>query len=131
MPLKFLVIPRLPFLEKWRMHLFVHFFIVFCSYTTLHNQRSMLSNFLVFHITGGILLRPAAFLLLIFWYCISFSSVNYSNLMSSLLLIIFSGGLSVISGVFPSRFLKCCFHSWNLGWQLLILLFLYVYYLQY
>ena len=48
------------------MQTFINLSIVFCLYTALHNQRSILSNFLVFHISGGIFLKPAAFLLLIF-----------------------------------------------------------------
>ena len=82
-------------------------------------------DFLIFHTSGGILSKSAAFLLLIFVHTMSSSSsVNYSSLMSNWLLIIFVIGLSVIFGDFPSRFLKCFFHfcihsSWL---QLLVLL---------
>ena len=56
-----------------------------------HNQRSMLSHFLVFNTSAGILSMPAGFLLLF-----SFFFVNV---------------LSVISEGFSSRDLKCSFHS--------------------
>ena len=61
------------FLEK-RMQFFVHFIIVLCLYTLLHNQRSLLLNFLVFHTFVGISLKPTAFLLLIFFNTVSSSS---------------------------------------------------------
>ena len=90
MPLLFLVILRLPFLRKRRRQPFVYFSIIFCLYAELHNQRSMLSNDLVFHISRGISMRPAAFLLLIFFNtALCSSSVNCSSLMSIWLLMIF------------------------------------------
>ena len=73
---------------------------------------SMSSNFLVFHTSGGISSKPAAFIFLIFLSTISSSScVNCPSLMSSGLLIIFVIGLFVTLGDFPSRFPKCFFHS--------------------
>ena len=51
----FLVIPRSLFLGKEKMQPFTDFFLVFWLYTVLHNQRSISSNFLVFHTSGGIL----------------------------------------------------------------------------
>ena len=72
----------------------------------------MLSNCLVFHISGGISSSPAAFLFLIFLNTESSSSrVNGPSLMSNCLLIIFGIGSWVTFGGFPSRFWKCCFHS--------------------
>ena len=47
-------------------------FLSDCLYTALTDWRSMWSNFIVFHISGDISSTPAAFLLLIFWYCIKF-----------------------------------------------------------
>ena len=72
----------------------------------------MLSNFFVFHTSGGISLRLAAFLFLIFVsITLSLSCVNCPSLMSSWLLIIFMIGSSVTLVDFPSRFLKCWFHK--------------------
>ena len=80
---------------------FVHFSLVFCLYIALHNQRSTSSNFLVFHISGGISSGPAAFLLLFFVLTtLSSSSVNYPSLTSSWLLIMFLIDLSVTLGEF-------------------------------
>ena len=56
----------LPFLEKRRIQPFVHLSIVFWLYTVLQNQSSSSLNFLVFHTSGGILLKLAAFLF--FWF---------------------------------------------------------------
>ena len=93
----------------------------------------MLSDVLVFHASGGISLRPAAFLFLIFVRTTSSSScVNYPSLVSSWLWIIFMIGSSVTLGDFPSKFLKCSFHkciysSWlgafNFSLMVLFLLF--------
>ena len=52
-------------------------------------------EFPVFHISGGILSRPAAFLILIFSTTLSSSCVNFPRVMSCRLLIIFVIGLSV------------------------------------
>ena len=50
-----------------RFHLFFfHFSFMFCLYTMLHNLRSMLKNFFVFHTSESILSRPTVFLQLIF-----------------------------------------------------------------
>ena len=74
-------------------------------------RSSKSSNFLIFHTSGGILSRPAAFLLLIFLSTLlSSSRVNYPSLMSCWLLIISVISLSVTFGKFSSRFLKCSFH---------------------
>ena len=69
-------------------------------------------NCLVFHTSGGISSSPAAFLSLIFLSIESSSSgVNSPSLMSNCLLIILVIGSCVTFGGFPSRFSKCCFHS--------------------
>ena len=53
----------------------------------------------------------------------SSSFLNSHSMMSTWLWIIFSIGLSLISGGFPGRFLKYAFHFWNLlDWQLLVLI---------
>ena len=68
------------------------------------------SNCLVFHTSGGISSSPAAFLFLILLRTKSSSSlVKGPSFTSNCLLIILVMGSSVISGGFPSRFLKCCF----------------------
>ena len=89
------------------MQLFVNPSIVFCLVTKL----KLVINFFVFHTSGCILSRPAAFLLLLFLTTmLSSSPVNYPSWMSIWLLIILGIGLSVTLGEFPSRFLKCYFH---------------------
>ena len=76
----------------------------------------MSSNCLVFHTSGGISSSPAAFLFLILLRTESSSSlVKGPSLMSNCLLIILVIGSSVIFGGFPSRFLKCCSHSFTLS----------------
>ena len=70
-PLLFSMIPRSSFFRKERMQTLVHFSIEFCLYTVLHNSRSKLSNFLVFHASGSISSMPAAFLRLIFQYFVN------------------------------------------------------------
>ena len=76
----------------------------------------MSSNCLVFHTSGGISSSPAAFLFLIFLRTDSSSScVNGPSLMSNCLLIILVIGSYVIFGGFPSKFSKCCFHSFILS----------------
>ena len=73
-------------------------------------------NCLVFHTSGGISSSPAAFLFLIFLTTESSSSlVKGPSLMSNCLLIILMISLSVIFGGLPSRFLKCCSHSFTLS----------------
>ena len=107
---------RSPFLGKWSMHPFIHLSIGFWLYTALQCRSSMSSNCLVFHTSGGISSSPAAFLFLIFLRTESSSScVNGPSLMSNCLLIILVIGSCVIFGGFPSRFLKCCFHSFILS----------------
>ena len=78
----------------------------------------MSSNCLVFHISGGNSSSPAAFLFLIFLRTESSSScVNGPSLMSNCLLIILVIGSCIIFYGFPSKFSKCCFHSFILsGW---------------
>ena len=72
----------------------------------------MLLNCLVFHTSGGISSSPVAFLFLIFLSTESSSSrVNDPSLMSNCLLIILMIGSCVTIDGFPSRFSKCCFHS--------------------
>ena len=108
--------PRSPFLGKGSMHPFVHLSIGFWLYTALQCRSSMSSNCLVFHTSGGISSSPAAFLFLIFLRTESSSScVNGPSLMSNCLLIILVIGSCVIFGGFPSRFSKCCFHSFILS----------------
>ena len=103
--------PRSPFLGKGRMQPFVHLSMLFWLYTALQYLSSMSSNFFVFHTSGGISSRPAAFLFLIFESTtFSSSRVNCPSLMSSWLLKIFVVGSFVTLGDFPSRFLKCSFH---------------------
>ena len=93
------------------MQPFFYYSIVFCLYTALQNQISKLSNFLVFRTSVDVLLRLAAFSLLIFIGTIlSSSSVNCPSLISCWLLIILVRGLSVTLKEFPSRFLKFSFH---------------------
>ena len=76
----------------------------------------MSSNCLVFHTSGEISSSPAAFIFLIFlstgW---SSSRVNGPSLMSNCLLIILMIGSCVTFGRFPSRFSKCCYHSFVLS----------------
>ena len=71
----------------------------------------MSSNCLVFHNSGWISYNPAVFLFLIFLRTES----KGPSLMSNCLLIILVIGSSVIFGGFPSRFLKCCSHSFTLS----------------
>ena len=89
----------------------------------MHSWRSM---FPAFQTLGGISSRSAAFLFLIFsQYCIKSPSVNSPCLTSSWPLMIFWIGLSVISGGFLSRFLKCSFHFRNLSsWKATFILLL-------
>ena len=76
----------------------------------------MSSNCLVFHTSGGISSSPAAFLFLIFLRTESSSSwVNGPSLMPNCLLRILVIGSCVTFGGFPSRFSKCCFHSFILS----------------
>ena len=100
------------------MHPFIHLSIEFWLYTALKCRSSMSSNCLVFHTSGGISSSTAAFLSLIFLRTESSSSwVNGPSLMSTCLLIILVIGSCVTFGGFPSRFSKCCFHSFILfGW---------------
>ena len=108
--------PRSPFLGKWSMHPFIHLSIGFWLYTALQCRSSMSSNCLVFHTSGGISSSLAAFLFLIFLRTESSSScVNCPSLMSNCLLIILVIGSCVIFGGFPSKFSKCCFHSFILS----------------
>ena len=98
------------------MHPFIHLSIGFWLYTALQWRSSMSSNCLVFHTSGGISSSPAAFLFLIFLRTESSSSCgNCPSLMSNCLLIILVIGSCVIFGGFPSKFSKCCFHSFILS----------------
>ena len=109
--------PRSPFLGKGSMHPFIHLSIGFWLYTALQWRSSMSSNCLVFHTSGGISSSPAAFLFLIFLRTESSSScVNGPSLMFNCLLIILVIGSCVIFGGFPSKFSKCCFHSFILSY---------------
>ena len=76
----------------------------------------MSSNFLLFHTSGGISSSSTAFLFLIFLRTESSSSwVNGPYLMSNCLQIILVIVSCVTFGGFPSRFSKCCFHSFILS----------------
>ena len=76
----------------------------------------MSSNCLVFHTSGGISSSPEAFLFLIVLRTETNSSlVNGSSLISNCSLIILVIGSFVTFGGFPSRFSKCCFHSFTLS----------------
>ena len=55
-------------------------FIVFCLYTALYNRRNISSNFLVFHTSGCISSRSAAFLFLFYFF---FIFIFFSNTSSS------------------------------------------------
>ena len=108
--------PRSPFLGKGSMHPFIHLSIGFWLYTAVQCRSSMLSNCLVFHTSGEISFSPVAYLFLIFLRTESSSSCeNGPSLMSNCLLIILVIGSCVIYGGFPSRFSKCCFHSFILS----------------
>ena len=64
----------------------------------------------------GNFVQPCTFLFLIFLRTESSSScVNGTSLMSNCLLIILVIGSCVIFGGFPSKFSKCCFHSFILS----------------
>ena len=104
---------RCRFLGKRRMKPFANFTLVFWLYTALQNHSITSPNFLVFHTTGSISLRLAAFPFFIF-ACTSLSSswVNCCSFMMNWLIIIFETGLSVTLGEFPGRFLKCSFHMY-------------------
>ena len=107
-----LATPRSPFLEKGRMHLFVHLSIVFWLYIALQCRSTMSSNSLIFYTSGGISSSPAAFLLLIFLSTESSSScINCPSLISNCLFKILVIGSCVTFGEFLSKFSKCCFHS--------------------
>ena len=90
------------------MQPFVHQSIVFWSYAALQCRSSMPSNSLVFHTSGGISSRPAAFLLLIFLYTESSSCLNCPSLMPNCSLIILVISSCVTFRGFPSKFSKCC-----------------------
>ena len=76
----------------------------------------MSSNCLIFHTSEGISSSPAGFLFLIFQRTkTSFSWVNGPSLMSNCLLIILVIVSCVTFGGFPSRFSKCCFHTFILS----------------
>ena len=109
----------MPFLEIGKMHPFFHLSIVFWLYTSLQCRSSMSLNSLVFHSSGGISSSPAAFLFLIFLSTdLSSSCVNCPSLMSYCLLTVLMIGSCVTFGGFPSKFLKCCFHSCiHSSWQ--------------
>ena len=81
----------------------------------MHCRSSISSNCLVFPTSGGISSSPAAFLFLILLRTESSSLVKGPSFTSNCLLIILVIGSSVISGGFPSRFLKCCSHSFTLS----------------
>ena len=107
--------PRSTFLGKGRMHPFIHLSIGFWLYTALHCWSSMSSNYLVFHTSGGNFLQPYSFPIFNLTTELNSSCVNGPNLMFNCLLIILVIGSCVIFGGFPSRFSKCCFHSFILS----------------
>ena len=119
MPSFVLMILKLPFLRKRWMQPFVHFSIVFCLYIVLHNWESRSSNFFVFQILKGILMKPAAFRLLIFFNTASSSSsVNCPSLISRWLSsILFYKVCQWLLEGFPSRCLKYSFHFWSISFS--------------
>ena len=124
MLLKFFVLQRSSFLEKEKMHSFVHFPIVFSLFTASNNRRNMSSNVIHFQTSGDISPKATVFLLLIFFkFASSYSFRIWPGLMCSWLLIIFYM-LSVISGDFRAdswNFISTC-EVFLPGWQLLVLL---------
>ena len=110
-PRQFLANPRSPFLEKGRMHPFIHLSIGFWLYMALQCRSCMSSNCLVLPTSGGISSSPVAFLLLIFLSTKSrFSYVNGPSLMSNCLLIILVIGSYITFRGFPIKFSKCILH---------------------
>ena len=97
------------------MQPFVHLSIVFWLYTALQYRSSSSSNFLVYHTSSDISLRPVAFLFLILFSTTLSSWVNSPNFMSCWLLIIFVIGLFVTLD-FPNIYLKCSFHRCIRSW---------------
>ena len=93
------------------MHSFIHLPIMFWLYMALKYWSSMLSNCLVFYILGVFHWALLLFLLIFLSTESNSSCVNCPSLMSNCLLIILVIGSCVIFGGFPSKFLKCCFHS--------------------
>ena len=115
MPRQFLANPRSPFLGKERIHPFIHLAIGF-FYRLRCSVRAVCRRIVWSSIFGGISSSPATFLFLIFLGTESSSSwVNGPSLMSNCLLIILGIGSCVTFGGFPSRFSKCCFHSFILS----------------
>ena len=123
-----MAIPRSLFLEKGKMQPFVNLPIMFWLYTALQYWISMSLNFHVFHTSGGISSRPAAFLFLIF-DSTTWSSSCVISLMSCWSLMISLIGSSVISFNFPRRFLKCSFHKCSCSWLAAFSLALEVFFL--
>ena len=114
------------------MHLFIHLSTGFWLYVALQCRRSMSSNSLIFHTSGGISSSPAAFLFLIF-HCTEWTSswVNDPSLMSTCLLIILVIGSCVTFGGFPSKCSKCCFHRcihscWLVAFSLVFAVFFHM-----
>ena len=114
MSLLLLIISKSPFLVKWTIQPFIHYYL----YIVVHDRRSMSSSLFCFFFLLKELFRQRLQI-----FCFSFfffqnfsdsSSVKNSSLMFSWPLINASVGLSVISGGFLSRFLKCYFLFLNL-----------------
>ena len=96
------------------MHPFVHLSIVFWLYKALQCRKSMSSNSLIFHTSGGISSSPAAFLFLIFLSTeLSSSYINCPSLMSYCLLIIL-----VIVSCINSRNVVSIIVFVLVGWEL-------------
>ena len=86
----------------------------------LYNQRSISSNVLFFHIFTYFI-KTCSFSAFLF-RIIKFIFCKVSKLMSNWQWLIYSLGLSVISGQLRSRFLKCSFHFWSQQKKLSLLL---------
>ena len=96
-------------------------FLYCVLFIALNYRRWMPSSFLVFHTSGSISSRPAAFLLFIF----VITTLSSSSVIKSLI------GLSMTFEGFPSRSLKCSLHfcilpfwlaAFNFGHKVLFLL---------
>ena len=107
------MIPRPPFLRNGMMQYFVHFSIVLCLYSVLHNRMSMSPNFLVFHRSGDTSLRPVLLIKPWIYFSYSFWYVLASSLKAfvSFCALAFVGFLLLIKDTFFE--LYRVFHAYN------------------